>query len=234
MSTCGGWHFSLARLLAAIVILAAALAMLVGATPLWADVCSALFIFIMLVAVVAVPYRRGPARAFWLGFAVLGWGYLFYGRFIASPTPADNALEQLHHLVRRFEPPDLPSTTSVQITARGTLRFNGREVGADEVVETFSAHLRRSGHQYVALYVEPGYPDQELVNSVYRSVNSVLRNAPNVSRRKDTNQALGYVPAQQEFHRVGHQLCNLLFALLGGLAGRLLYATSDRPEATAH
>jgi hypothetical protein len=220
-------RFSLARLLAAIVLIAAALAMLVSASSLWAHVCSALFVFVMLVAVLAIPYRRGAARAFWLGFAILGWGFLLYGKYLASP-PATDVLVRLHRLVRRFEPPTLSHATPVQITARGTLRVNDEEVAREQVADFLSAELRRSGHHRVRVYIDPELEDDDLRHSLYASVaRAVDGNTLNVSLDNQIPSTPD-VPALQDFLHIGHQLCNLLFALLGALAGRVLYLTQER------
>ncbi|MHC4178427.1 MAG: hypothetical protein ACYSWU_13020 [Planctomycetota bacterium] len=70
------WQFSVFGLLVLVAFVSVACAALVYASLWWASICPTGAVIAQLVAVLGVVYRRGSARAFWLGFAVLGWGYL--------------------------------------------------------------------------------------------------------------------------------------------------------------
>jgi hypothetical protein len=60
-----------------IVLLAVALASLRYASPVWAGAVLLATQAALGLAILGVVYRAGARRAFWLGFAIFGWGYLF-------------------------------------------------------------------------------------------------------------------------------------------------------------
>jgi hypothetical protein len=72
-----GWQFSLGTLLVAVVFVAVTCVALKAANEIWAGVASIVAVGSLLVAVLVVIYRTGRARAFAVGFAVFGTGYLF-------------------------------------------------------------------------------------------------------------------------------------------------------------
>ncbi len=70
------WQFSVFGLLVLVAFVSVACAAMVYASLWWASICLTCAVIAQLVAVLAVVYRHGSARAFWVGFALLGWGYL--------------------------------------------------------------------------------------------------------------------------------------------------------------
>lgn len=42
----------------------------------WAIILSAFFLILLLTSLLGILLRRGPRRAFWIGFALFGWAYL--------------------------------------------------------------------------------------------------------------------------------------------------------------
>jgi hypothetical protein len=67
--------FSLAQLLGAIAVIAMFVAAIVNPGGIWSAFCQ-LFVFgILAYAVLSVIYRTGASRAFWIGFALFGWGF---------------------------------------------------------------------------------------------------------------------------------------------------------------
>jgi hypothetical protein len=87
------FQFSLLGMFGFMTVAAMGCAALVHPSPLW---CSAVAVFVMLAllnAIVGAVLRRGPARRFWVGFLVFGWGslaLLFGGTLITinSPNPS--------------------------------------------------------------------------------------------------------------------------------------------------
>lgn len=218
-------RFSLARLLAAVVLIAAALGMLVGATPFWADLCSVLVTLLFLIAIVAIPYRCGAARAFWIGFAVLGWGYVLERTsWLGAEVAFSHVLEPLHKRIRRFEPPTEDDTTNVLFTSEKTVQVDGREVPIARMRTTLTQARERSGKQRVAVYIDPSVDSNALLAPLRTLANNA--NSPVV-------KVTPAFPAPADFFLVGQRLCALLFALVGGLAGRLLYATRNKQAAPA-
>jgi len=72
-----GWQFSLGTLLVAVSWVAVTCVALRTANEIWAGVASIIAVGALLFAVLVIIYRTGRARAFAVGFAVFGTGYLF-------------------------------------------------------------------------------------------------------------------------------------------------------------
>ncbi len=70
------WQFSLRGLLLFAAFVAVSCAALMYPSIWWASLCLTGAVIVDLVAVLGAVYRRGSARAFWVGFAVMGWAYL--------------------------------------------------------------------------------------------------------------------------------------------------------------
>jgi len=71
----GGLQFSLLALGAMVAFVAVACVAVMNASLLWATVIHTASVLVLFMSLVAIVYRRGPARAFWVGFAIFGWGY---------------------------------------------------------------------------------------------------------------------------------------------------------------
>jgi hypothetical protein len=70
-----GLGFSLKALLVATATIALAIAGMLNASLWWASICLS-YLFVMLTfSLLAVTFRRGPVRSFWIGFAIVGWTY---------------------------------------------------------------------------------------------------------------------------------------------------------------
>ena len=70
------WRFTLKHLLLATAAIALGLVALRHASGAWTAALLAIAQFVLAAAILLVVFRRGAARAFWLGFAVFGWLYL--------------------------------------------------------------------------------------------------------------------------------------------------------------
>jgi hypothetical protein len=69
-------RFPIAGLMLAVLVVAVALAALRNASETWAGVMFLITCGVLSLAIVGVVCRDGPQRAWWLGFALFGWGYL--------------------------------------------------------------------------------------------------------------------------------------------------------------
>lgn len=69
-------RFSIAGLMLSVAIAGAAFAALRADSPLAADATFSVTLGVLLLAILAVFYRGGQRRAFWVGFAIFGWGYI--------------------------------------------------------------------------------------------------------------------------------------------------------------
>lgn len=70
------FQFSIKALLGLAAFVAAACAALLNASEWWASATCTITLVVLLVAVLRSVFRRGPSRAFWLGFAIFGWAYV--------------------------------------------------------------------------------------------------------------------------------------------------------------
>ncbi|HEV3020947.1 MAG TPA: hypothetical protein VGX76_00710 [Pirellulales bacterium] len=70
------FRFNLLTLFAFVVAVAVACAALARPSQLWLAVVSAASLASLFYAVLAAAYGRNARRAFWVGFAVVGWGYV--------------------------------------------------------------------------------------------------------------------------------------------------------------
>jgi hypothetical protein len=58
-----------------VAVLAVGFAALRSGSEIWARMCLTATLAILAFAIIAVVYRREGRRAWWLGFALFGWGY---------------------------------------------------------------------------------------------------------------------------------------------------------------
>ncbi len=72
-------RFSIAALMGIVVVCAVGIAALRYASELWENILFTLTLGLLAFALLGAIYRRGPRRAFWVGFALIGWGYLLLG-----------------------------------------------------------------------------------------------------------------------------------------------------------
>src|SRR4051794_39617553 len=69
-------RFTVRRMMAGVLAVAAGWTCLMLASDVLAGVVLLVTFMGLAVSVLGVVYRRGEARASWLGFILLGWGYL--------------------------------------------------------------------------------------------------------------------------------------------------------------
>src|SRR5262249_6083469 len=69
-------RFTIAGLLGLVVVTAVAFAALREATAQWDSVVFTLVVFLLFGSVLLAVHRAGASRAYWLGFALFGVGYL--------------------------------------------------------------------------------------------------------------------------------------------------------------
>lgn len=69
-------RFSIAGLMGLVVVVAVGVAALRSGSEDWAGIVLTLTLGLLGAAVLGAIYRTGPRRAFWVGFALFGWGYL--------------------------------------------------------------------------------------------------------------------------------------------------------------
>jgi hypothetical protein len=103
-------QFSLLTLFGLVTIVALGCAALRSPSELWASSLFTFTIVVLLAAILRAILRRGPARAFWIGFALFGWGYLllifgpWFGRCPAPPLLSTEALTYLQAKLHKSQP----------------------------------------------------------------------------------------------------------------------------------
>ena len=91
-------RYNIAGALGAILFVAVGFAALREADELWDSWLFSLTLGLLLFAVLLAAHRTGDRRAFWIGFALFGWGYLSFS-LIPSTEPkliTTKALAYLH------------------------------------------------------------------------------------------------------------------------------------------
>jgi hypothetical protein len=113
-----GFRISISVLMALMLIISVAFVSLMFATELMAGLVLLPTLGILAMAILGVVYRRGNARAFWLGFVLLGWGYMilasgsWWDRGVNRPELATTSLlDQFYPVLQRERNPRLLPTT---------------------------------------------------------------------------------------------------------------------------
>ncbi len=99
-------HFSLARLMGFVLVACCVIASLRVASKLLADAILFPTLGIMAMAILGAVYRAGNRRAFWLGFALFGWGYMALSSefWWAAAAPQTNRHELITtQILNRFD-----------------------------------------------------------------------------------------------------------------------------------
>lgn len=103
-------RFTIASLIGLVALIALGSAALVGATPDWARWAFSLVLAALSVATLGGLFARGPARAFWAGFALVGWACLFAPDSIRSELVTSRWIARLASAVHPLQPqPNRPA-----------------------------------------------------------------------------------------------------------------------------
>jgi hypothetical protein len=103
-------RFTIASLLGLVALIALGAAALVGATPEWARWVLSLALATLAVATLGGLFARGPARAFWAGFALVGWSCLFAPDSIRSELVTTRWIARLSSALHPLQPqPNRPA-----------------------------------------------------------------------------------------------------------------------------
>jgi hypothetical protein len=78
---------SIRMLLAVVAFIALACTSIAWANGIWATTLFTASLGVLLFAVLALILRRGVKQAFWIGFALFGWGYIWMAHWPNSELP---------------------------------------------------------------------------------------------------------------------------------------------------
>ena len=193
------WRFSLKNLLLGIAVIAVALVARRKASGAWTAALMAIAQLVLAVSILLVVFRRGTARAFWLGFAIFGWLYLLLlmlGSVGEALTPGTESPFSSYHL----------ATTRL---SNGCYHWM-----FDEAFEKYFS-------QY-PVRPSPIYPSS-LPPVALGSYNVPPAQWPPPGAPPPPG------PDEESFTNVAHALWTLLLALCGGLLAKWFYATQGRP-----
>jgi hypothetical protein len=232
-------RFNIASMLGAISFVAVGFAALREATDQWDSGLFSLTLGLLLNAVLLAVHRTEARRAFWIGFALFGWGYLSLSLISSTEsrlitTQALTYLEQANILGNRVNVvrviPDLDRLRAHNLSPDDLLtatQESSLNVSPEE------ERLRRESQRLE--YVRGSYVITLATRSkLMHYGNIILKASPEgeILRLKDvaTVQPGGFsffIPGfgmgtTENFVRIGHSQCALIFGWLGGALSRKL------------
>jgi hypothetical protein len=252
-------HFrcTIAGALGAILFVAVGFAALREADELWDSWLFSLTLGLLLFAVLLAAHRTGGRRAFWIGFALFGWGYLSFS-LIPSTEPrliTTKALAYLHQS-------NIFGIRAYRVRAILALdRLRAHNLSSDDLMEALRPTKMVSSDDLMkdveVMSVSPAQLDQatgqasqtvEYVlswgahyNNPEQYENTILKANPDgeILRIKDVakfergSSFYIYTPrvgarTGENFNHIGHTLFALLAAWPGGVLSRRLTAVTDR------
>ena len=116
------WSFGLRQLFLWTAAIALGLVALRSATMTWVAAMLGLALAVLTVSILLVIFRRGPQRAFWIGFATVGWMYLLLvvvSWTLARMAADDNPL-RAHNLITQQLVERRPTTGCTTRRSRST------------------------------------------------------------------------------------------------------------------
>lgn len=189
-------RFSIATLMAVVLVCGVAVAALRDASDTWAGILLGLTLSMLGTALIGVLHRRGTRRAFWQGFALFGWGYL-------ALTTGPWASEQVG--------PRLPTTQLLRY-AHTRANPDQSQVGFSQMRVWLATDDSRP--RVVTSWPTQGDPPTAVPGSITTGTGT-----------GQSFFLIGQTTNLDQFVRVGHCLFALLTALVGGLIARWFQRT---------
>jgi hypothetical protein len=231
-------RYNIVSILGAILFVAIGLAALRDAVDLWDSGLFSVTVCLLLTAVILAVHRTAARRAFWIGFALFGWGYLSLSLIPSTEsrlitTKALAYLDQAKYAMRILMNPD---------------RMRAYNLSTDDILKALQpSSLRGSPEPFSLAMSDTSHPTEYVLtlatpyNNPEQYGNIILKANPDgeILRLKDIAEVElvssyfilgGAAGTTQNFMRIGHSLFALLFASLGGLLSRRLGRASRAPE----
>jgi hypothetical protein len=246
-------RFNIVSILGAVVFVGVGFAALRQADDVWNSSLFSLMIGLLLAAVLLAIYRTEARRAFWIGFALFGWGYLSVSLIPSTEsrlmtTKALVLLNQSHILFDRAYVMhatlniDRLRAYNVSVDdvrkALTPTRMIGSPVQPDDSSELAQPVLTSSESGDIVLSVGSPYNKPEQYGNIIIRANS----EGEILRLKDIAQVWlspsggAGAGATGNFVGIGHSLFAVLVGWLGGVLSRRLRSesrTRDMPTAAA-
>jgi len=195
-------RFSLRALFIAVGLFGLGLVVLINASDLWASAVFTVTLCVLFIGVVG-SILSGPARAYWIGFTVFGWGYLWIAHW-----PTND----------QFIPGNILPRWRLQTHSGGLLTTHVLEYGYKNLLP-----LIRERPSVAPTYHEPGSGPM----SRYFDFGGGYAEA----RSSSVDESNGSYPYIHNFMRVGHSLWAMLFAFVGAWIGGRFHPTTSRADA---
>ncbi len=277
------FRVSIRGLMALVLFVAFGFVALRYASETWAGLVVMMTLGVLILAFLGIVYRRGARRAFWVGFVLLGWGYIAYStdflwqtieartrptmgsgiwgsEYKHPPLVTTRFLDWLYPSLHRDQGSAVSSGMFGRLMADGksqrildkleapfSMPFPNETPLEDVVHYIKTATVDPNFPQGIPIYVDPvGLQEAEktLASPIQLNLDGVplrvslqllLRQLDLTYRVRDglltiTSDTLDEGSPKESFGRIGHAYFALLAALLGGLAGRIFFATRDEGE----
>lgn len=210
------FRFSLAGLMAAVLIVAVACAALRFASELWASATLTITVGVLLTAILGVVLREGRIRAFWLGFSVFGWAYLAlaFGWFSTNFTQHLLTTKLLAYAHPKLLQP-MVQQDDIQGLSVHRVHLHSGGVHAGKLLSNCAACHTSN---VLSLSFSPG--GKLLATEATDKTVKIW----DTTTGSLVPAAVPALPSWEHFQQVGHSLFALLMALLGGLLARHLFA----------
>jgi hypothetical protein len=239
-------RYNIAGMLGAISLVAVSFAALREATDQWDSALFSLTLGLLLVAALLAIHRTGARRAFWMGFALLGWSYLGLALVPSTEsrlitTRALAYLDQANILGNRPTImrviPDLDRMRAYNLSLDDLLKATEvtHVFGSPEEKQLRQAKLRRSptiefvlGSSVLAsVPVFEGKPEQYGNIVLKASQDGEVTRLKDVAtvRQRSAFSISGGTGTTENFVRIGHSLFALIAGWLGGSLARKFRAS---------
>jgi len=161
-------RFTLAGVAGFVFVVALGLASLRLASRTWAGTTLLLTLVALSIAILGVVYHRGARQAFWLGFALLGWGYMalasqfWWDRTAVRPCLVTTTfLERIYPYIRLDRFVRLPGETDprdllikAKLEEPISMSF-ANETPLDDILKYIRAATKGSFDSGIPIYVDP-------------------------------------------------------------------------------
>jgi hypothetical protein len=246
------FQISVRLFIALVMLIGVGLACLLYASAPWACLPRTVQLAALVISPLGVIYRRGARRAFWAGFALLGWGYLLatFGPWlapsIAPNLPTTRLLAWSYPLVipeprrpegarARLQRIELKNPTLGQGLTPNNVSAGLVDIVPDQAGPSATRPLAEgvecrggsfSGTTMTRAVVEVNAEQAgRLTQAQVQQVKiRLVRHPPDPLAGISSPPPVDRVA----FEAVGQALCGLVVALIGGLVGRWFYATRDK------
>jgi hypothetical protein len=212
------WTFRLRQLFLWTAAIALGLVALRSASPTWVSAMLGLALAVLSVSILSAIFRRGPQRAFWIGFTTIGWLYvlLLFTSWTLGRTTTNNSPLRVHNLITQ----KLSSVSYHWLYDEAFDSYNA-------TVRAFSGPMGSMGGRGYGGMMSGSEGDSGYGGDAYKATYSGGMGSVMLGGVSGPVAAPGPPPGPNEsdFVNVAHALWALLFAAIGGCVAGWLYQT---------